>query len=97
MMETIAHLMKDLPLLRVQLVLVDGIVRGCIRARVLMGDLVDVVQHPSLAIDGLFATNRRWTDSGHIPWSIVTMLHSVWTRFSNMTSRVETLRHDEKG
>ena len=77
--------------------LTDGITRHCIGARILMGDLVDVVQHPSLAIDGLFTRNRRWTNPGHIPRSIVTMLHSVWTRPSDTTSRVKTLRHDEKG
>ena len=61
------------------------------------GDLVDIVQHPSLAIDGLFTRNRRQTNPGHVTWSIVTMLHSVWTRPSDMTSRVEMLRHNEKG
>ena len=97
MMEAIACLTEDLPLLRIQLVQVNGIARGCIRARVLMGDLGDVVQHPSLMIDGLFTRNRRWTNSGHVPRSIVTTLHSVRTRPSDMTSRVETLRHDRKG
>ena len=57
---------------------------------------MDVVQHPSLSIDDLFTRNRRWTDPGHVPQSIVTTLHSVWTRSSDKTSRVETLRHDKK-
>ena len=96
-MEMITHLTKDLPLSRVQLVQVDGIARGCIRARVLTGNLVDVIQHPSLTIDGLLTRNRRWTNSGHVPWSIVTTLHSVWTRPSDTASRVEMLRHDRKG
>ena len=58
---------------------------------------MDIFQHPSLAVGGLFTRNRRWMDSGHVPWSIVTTLHSIWTGSSDMTSRVETLRHDERG
>ena len=96
-MKVIACLTKDLRLSRIQLVQVDGIARCCIGARVLMGDLVDIIQHPSLTVDGLFTRNRRWTDSGHVPQSIVTTLHSVWTRPGDTTSSVETLRHDEEG
>ena len=96
-MKAIARLMKDLSFLRIQLVQVDSIAGHCIGARVLTGDLVDIVQHPSLTVDGLFTRNRRWTDSGHIPRSIVTMLHSIRTRSRDMTSSVETMRHDEEG
>ena len=96
-MKAVTHLMEDLCLLRIQLVQIDGITRRCVGARILVGDLVDVVQHPSLAIDGLFTRNRRWTNPGHVPWPIVTTLHSIWTRPNDTASRVETLRHDKKG
>ena len=96
-MEAIARLMEDLRLLRIQLVQIDGITRRCIGTRILMGDLVDIIQHPSLAVDGLFTRNRRRMNPGHVPWSIVTTLHSVWTGPSDTTSRVEMLRHNEKG
>ena len=89
MMKAVARLMEDLRLLRVRLVQINGITRCCVGARILTGDLVDIIQHPSLAVDGLFTRNRRWMDSGHVPWSIVTTLHSVWTRPSDTTSRVD--------
>ena len=54
MMKAVAHLTEDLCLSRIWLVQIDGIIRRCIGARILTGDLVDIVQHPSLAIDGLF-------------------------------------------
>ena len=95
--KAIARLTEDLRLPRIRLVEIDDIMRCCVGARILTGDLVDIIQHPSLAVDGLFTRNRRRTNPGHIPRPIVTMLHSVWTRPSDTTSRVETLRHNEKG